>query len=120
MSGILTDKTNKEWIANIPADDWRKNSTYLKDPLLPHTLAFLEDLKKIAAKHHYTLSQLAVAWVISQDITSAIVGARKPGQITETVTAAKWKMSKADLMEIDEVVNKYQKVAPKLFDGSKF
>lgn len=61
-------------------------------------LSFVDELRDIAAGSDHTVGQLAVAWVLSHpEVTSAIVGARKPGQITETAQAAQWELSTDEL-----------------------
>ena len=54
------------------------------------------------------MSQLAVSWALnSKEITSAIVGARKKGQIAETVKAAEWKMEESELNSISRAIDKF-------------
>ena len=48
----------------------------------------------LALSNGRTIGQLAVAWALRrEEVTSAIVGARRPGQITETVRAAEKQMT---------------------------
>ena len=54
------------------------------------------------------MSQLAVSWALnSKEITSAIVGARKKGQIAETVKAAEWKLEESELNSISRAIDKF-------------
>ena len=56
------------------------------------------------------MSQLAVSWALnSKEITSAIVGARKKGQIAETVKAAEWKLEESELNSISRAIEKFHK-----------
>ena len=58
---------------------------WLNDPVL----AAVEKLKPIAKDMNLTMSQLAIAWVLSNpNVSAAIVGASRPEQITENAQAA--------------------------------
>mgnify|MGYP003867445653 CR=1 FL=1 len=41
-------------------------------------------------------------------MTAAIVGARHPYQIEETIVAGDWELSKEDIVAIDEMLEKHQ------------
>jgi len=49
------------------------------------------------------LGNLALAWLISQSQTNAIVGARDGEQATENAKAAEVKLSEDELKEIDAI-----------------
>ncbi|HIJ71790.1 MAG TPA: aldo/keto reductase, partial [Planctomycetes bacterium] len=56
----------------------------------------------IAQRTGLTLAQLAIAWVLRRrEVTSAIVGARRPGQIAETIKAADGALGDENLAEIE-------------------
>ncbi|MFB0944091.1 MAG: aldo/keto reductase family protein, partial [Candidatus Nanopelagicales bacterium] len=58
---------------------------WLNDPVL----AAVEKLEPIAKDMNLTMSQLAIAWVLSNpNVSAAIVGASRPEQITENAKAA--------------------------------
>lgn len=101
--GLLTGKVTKEWVAALPNDDWRKTkSSYFKDPDLSRILKWVEELKKIANESDHSLAQLAVSWVLRRpEVTSAIVGARKRGQIAEIVQAAEWELDDGVINQIE-------------------
>jgi aryl-alcohol dehydrogenase-like predicted oxidoreductase len=64
----------------------------------------VERLKPIAARKGWTLAQLALTWVISQPhVTSAILGASSPQNITDSVAKAAEKLSSEELAEIDAI-----------------
>lgn len=86
QTGLLTGKFKEDSVENMPDDDWRKTkSPHFKEPLYTTNLEFVEKLKGLAKDAGKTPAQLAVAWVLRRDeVTSAIVGARRPSQIEET------------------------------------
>lgn len=105
MSGLLTGKYDRESIQNLPDDDWRKDSTQFTDPELSANLELIEGLRPIAERQGKTLAQLAIAWVLRRpEVTAAIVGARRPDQIEETVKAGGWQLSEEDLVEIESLL----------------
>ena len=70
----------------------------LHPPKLEPFLQLVDQLKTIAQPNGHTVSQLAVAWALRRpEVTSAIVGARRKGQIAETVRAAEWSLGQAEL-----------------------
>ncbi len=108
QAGLLTGKFTKERVANFPDDDWRKTrNPHFQEPQLSANLELVEGLRPIAARNGRPLSQLAIAWVLRRpEVTSAIVGARRPSQIEETVGAATWTLSEEDIAEIDALLAK--------------
>ncbi|UCG94852.1 MAG: aldo/keto reductase, partial [Candidatus Aerophobus sp.] len=53
---------------------------------------------------------LAITWVLRRpEVTAAIVGARRPFQIEETVAAAESMLSREDITAIDMLLSKRQK-----------
>lgn len=102
-SGLLTGTMSRERIAALPADDWRKEKNkHYQEPLLSRNLRLAELLKGIAARHGKSAGEAAIAWVLRQPaITGAIVGARRPGQLKELIGAADWRLTPAEVAEID-------------------
>jgi aryl-alcohol dehydrogenase-like predicted oxidoreductase len=59
-------------------------------------------LRALATRLGTTPAELAIAWVLRQPrITSAIVGARKPGQIAETIGGGRLTIPADALQEIE-------------------
>ena len=115
-SGLLTGKVNQEWIANLPENDWRRHksdhpvASLLHPPKLNPFLKLVEQLDAIANSSGHSVSQLAVSWTLCQrEITSAIVGARKKGQIAETVKAAEWALRESELNAISAAIDEFRK-----------
>lgn len=115
-SGILTGKVSKKWLDNLPSNDWRKHKTdhpvvshlYSEDSLQSF-LILQEELRVIAEEKKMTVGQLAVSWTLSHSaVTSAIVGARKKGQILETVKAIQFSISASEKSEIMKCIGNYE------------
>ena len=109
-AGLLTGKFTKERAAALPEDDWRKNSDDHRGSRLSANPALVEKLKPIAERNGRSLAELAIAWVLRRpEVTSAIVGARRPDQIEETARAADWVLSDEDAVEIEEALAEHER-----------
>ena len=82
--GLLTNR----YLNGIPADSRvRTDGRFLNErALTPETLAKIQKLNEIAQERGQTLAQMALSWVYSREgITSVLIGASKPEQITENL-----------------------------------
>jgi aryl-alcohol dehydrogenase-like predicted oxidoreductase len=105
--GLLTGKFSAERMANLPADDHRRTSPDFTEPGLSANLKLVEGLRPVAQRSGRSLAQLAVAWVLRRkEVTSAIVGARRAGQIVETAQAGDWELANDDIAEIEGLLSK--------------
>jgi len=103
--GLLTGKFTRQRLASLPADDHRRENADFQEPAFSATLKMVDELKPIAQRNGKTVIQLAIAWVLRQpEVTSAIVGARRAGQISESVPAGDWQLSDEDIAEIEELL----------------
>ncbi len=110
QKGLLTGAITRERIAQLPPDDHRRNDPQFQEPELSINLEFVEKLKPIAEKYGKTVAQLAIAWVLRRpEVTSAIVGVRRPAQIEETAPAADFELSSADLESIEELLRERER-----------
>jgi aryl-alcohol dehydrogenase-like predicted oxidoreductase len=105
QKGLLTGKVTREWVQNLAESDHRRRDAMFQEPQLSANLELVNELRKIAERNGKTVAQLAIAWVLRRpEITSAIVGARRPSQIEETVAAGDWSLSPADVSAIDALL----------------
>jgi aryl-alcohol dehydrogenase-like predicted oxidoreductase len=105
QAGLLTGAFSHERLAALPENDWRRNSPRFKEPQVSQTLAKVEQLKKIASEQGITMAQLALAWVLRRpEVTSAIVGSRRPKQIEETVPAGDVTLSEESVAAIEKIL----------------
>ncbi len=102
QKGLLTGKFSAERVANLAPDDHRCRDRNFLEPKLSVNLKLVQGLRPIAQRNQLTLAQLAIAWVLRRpEVTAAIVGARRPAQIAETITAAEGALQDEDLAEIE-------------------
>ncbi|MBE6535831.1 MAG: L-glyceraldehyde 3-phosphate reductase [Ruminococcaceae bacterium] len=102
--GLLTNR----YLGGIPSDSRVKtdgrflNERALSDEMLEK----IKKLNKIAENRNQTLAQMALAWVYSREgITSVLIGASKPEQITENLSMTKnLSFSAEELKAIDDIV----------------
>ena len=89
QKGLLTGKVTRDWVERLPADDHRRRDPQFQDPKLSANLELVEGLRAVAERSHRTVAQLAIAWVLRRsEVTAAIVGARKPAQLADTLGAS--------------------------------
>jgi L-glyceraldehyde 3-phosphate reductase len=104
--GLLTDK----YLKGIP-DDSRVarnlgNGALEENQLTPANVAKAQKLNELAQARHQSMAQLALAWVLKDPrITSVIIGASKPSQVTDAVGSLKnYQFSQEELGRIDEIL----------------
>jgi aryl-alcohol dehydrogenase-like predicted oxidoreductase len=67
-------------------------------------LAITEELANFAAFRGHSLLELAFSWLLSHPpVASVIAGATSPEQVRSNVEAAGWRLTPADLAEIDKL-----------------
>ncbi|ALG07776.1 aldo/keto reductase family protein [Kibdelosporangium phytohabitans] len=84
---------------------------WLRDDILER----VQQLKPLAAEAGLSLAQLAVAWVLqNENVSSAIIGASRPEQVTENVKASGVVLEKSLLDKIDAVLDDIVVTDPRL------
>jgi aryl-alcohol dehydrogenase-like predicted oxidoreductase len=107
QKGLFAGKVTRDWVAQLAPDDHRRNDPQFQEPLLSANLELVEGLRAIATHRGKTIAHLAIAWVLRRsEVTAAIVGARKPSQIAETIGAAEWELSAEEIAEIETLIEK--------------
>jgi aryl-alcohol dehydrogenase-like predicted oxidoreductase len=102
-SGLLTGAMTKERVAAFPSDDFRRNAKSYQQPALDRNLKLADLLKQIGSRHGVSAGVVAIAWTLEQPaITAAIVGSRSAKQVEGTLAAASFKLTPAELTEINE------------------
>lgn len=85
--GLLTDR----YISGIPSDSRAsRNFSLKKDSITPELSEKISRLNGIAAERGQTLAQMALAWVLKDDlVTSVIIGASSTVQIADNIQATR-------------------------------
>jgi aryl-alcohol dehydrogenase-like predicted oxidoreductase len=99
--GLLTGKFTRGQQFD-PADNRAKNKLFQGENFERAQQA-LDKLRPIAERHHATLAQLALAWLIAQPQTNAIAGARYPEQAKDNAHAGNIQLSAEEISEIDAI-----------------
>ncbi len=103
QSGLLTGSFDKSRLA---PDDFRNRSPHFQEPNFSRALSIVDKLRPIAERHGKTVGQLAIAWTLMNPaVTSAIVGARRPEQVEENISAASWRLTDDDVAQINVIVS---------------
>ena len=105
-SGLLTGKMSPERVANLPADDWRRNSSDFQEPRLSRNLELVSLLEEIGVEHGRSPGEVAIAWTLRHPaVTAAIVGGRRPDQVDGIIGAAELRLSDDELDRIQSFLN---------------
>jgi aryl-alcohol dehydrogenase-like predicted oxidoreductase len=101
-SGLLTGAMTAERVRKFPADDWRRRDAQFQEPRLSKNLALVETLREIGDLYGRTPGEVAIAWTLHNPaVTAAIVGARSADQVDGWIGAATFRLSDAEIAEID-------------------
>lgn len=104
QNGLLTGK----YTNGIPEDSRAsRDPRYLKPEMITEDkIMKIAKLQKIAAQRGQNLAQMALQWVLRNNvITSALIGASRPEQIIENVAAIHGEpFTDEELMKIDEIL----------------
>ena len=101
QSGLLTGKMTPERVANLPDNDWRRNSGEFQEPRLSRNLKLVEVLQDIGKQHDRSPGEVAIAWTLNNPaVTAAIVGARNPKQVEGIIAAGEFRLNQQELAQI--------------------
>lgn len=101
QSGLLTGSMTKERIANMPQDDFRRNTKQFQEPQISRNLDLVELLRSIGKRHNVEPGVVAIAWTLHNPaITAAIVGGRSAAQVDGVLPAATFRLNEDEFAEI--------------------
>jgi aryl-alcohol dehydrogenase-like predicted oxidoreductase len=113
QSGLLSGRMTRERVAALPAGDWRRDHANYQEPLLTRNLAIAEALADVAARHGRSAGEAAIAWTLRLPaVTGAIVGARTAAQVDGIIGAGTFRLSPAEIAEIEARTNEARAVTP--------
>jgi aryl-alcohol dehydrogenase-like predicted oxidoreductase len=102
--GLLTGTMAAD--ASFVDDDWRSASSVFRGSDFRRNLGVVDDLQQFAVDSlGCTVAQLAIAWTLANPaVDVAIVGARHPAHIQDSLAAAELSLSDGDLEQIDRII----------------
>lgn len=97
-SGLVTGKYDRERIAALPDDDWRKTDPQFTDPGLERNLNAVRAVVDVAGELECSPAEVAIAWVLRHpQVTGAIVGFRSADQLKALLPATDVTLSDSHL-----------------------
>jgi len=104
-AGLLSGAMTRERVANLTAEDWRRNLPNFNEPLLSRNLRLVEHLRDLGRRHGRTPGELAIAWTLNNPaVTGAIVGFRSVQQVAGVIRAAEFHLSSEEVGEIERAL----------------
>jgi aryl-alcohol dehydrogenase-like predicted oxidoreductase len=101
-NGLLSGKYRQG--QNAPAGS-RLDSSRGDRVLTERNLAIVEDLIGFSERRAHTILELAFSWLLARPaVASVIAGATSPEQMRSNAGAAGWKLTDAELAEVDSIV----------------
>jgi len=97
--GILTGKFKRNHV--FKPGDHRGSNKLMQPEVFDNIEIVLAGLKEYAQKYQTSIGDIALNWLISQPRTFAIVGMRNLAQVEDTSRCANFKLTAAELKEID-------------------
>jgi aryl-alcohol dehydrogenase-like predicted oxidoreductase len=103
--GLLTGALDED--TTFAPDDWRSGAPFFKGEGYRRNIAVVRELERFASEQlGVSVSRLAIAWALANPaVQVAIVGARSPRHIEDSVAAAELRLSHDDLDQIDRIVS---------------
>ena len=106
-AGLLTGSMTRERIANFTSEDWRRNLTNFREPLLSRNLQLVEQLRSMGQRHGRSPGEVAIAWTLNNPaVTGAIVGFRSPKQVKGIIGAAEFRLTSGEMEEIENALKR--------------
>ena len=103
MKGLLAGKLDRRHQFN--AKDGRQKYPMFNGSEWEKNQNFLDTLRPIAAECETTLAQLVLNWTIQRPgVTAALCGAKRPDQIRDNAQALQWKLTTAQIQQINQAI----------------
>ena len=99
--GLLSGKFQSD--IQFPQGDNRRQNRLFHPDILPTSLAVIEELKQIAEDKEARLSQLALAWVTTQQNACAIAGVRNAEQVECNLLAGDIELAYEEYEQIEQI-----------------
>jgi aryl-alcohol dehydrogenase-like predicted oxidoreductase len=101
--GLLSGRMRPE--SKFEGDDLRRTDPKFQPPRFAQYLAAVQRLDRLAQQRFgKRVIELAVRWTLDQGITTALWGARHPGQLQPVDEVSGWSIDATALAEIDHIL----------------
>jgi aryl-alcohol dehydrogenase-like predicted oxidoreductase len=101
--GLLSGRMRSD--TAFAGDDLRRTDPKFQQPRFGQYLAAVQKLDQLAQEHFGKhVIELAVRWMLDQGITTALWGARHPGQLQPVDEVTGWRLDAATKAEIDRIL----------------
>jgi aryl-alcohol dehydrogenase-like predicted oxidoreductase len=89
-------------LAELPADDWRRNDPRYSDANMPKNLAIVDAIAKVAGRHGVSNAQIALAWLLATgDDIVPIPGVKRLETLRDSVRAPEVTLTDEDISAIE-------------------
>jgi aryl-alcohol dehydrogenase-like predicted oxidoreductase len=100
--GLLSGRMRPDTV--FDGDDLRRTDPKFVKPRFTQYLAAVDKLDRLAQRFGKRVIHLAVRWMLDQGITTALWGARHPGQLQPVDEVTGWSLDASVKAEIDQIL----------------
>jgi aryl-alcohol dehydrogenase-like predicted oxidoreductase len=100
--GLLSGRMRADTV--FDGDDLRRTDPKFVAPRFAQYLAAVDKLDRLAQRFGKRVIHLAVRWMLDQGITTALWGARHPGQLQPVDEVTGWSLDASARAEIDQIL----------------
>jgi aryl-alcohol dehydrogenase-like predicted oxidoreductase len=100
--GLLSGRMRPDTV--FDGDDLRRTDPKFVAPRFAQYLAAVDKLDRLAQRFGKRVIHLAVRWMLDQGITTALWGARHPGQLQPVAEVTGWSLDASAKAEIDQIL----------------
>jgi aryl-alcohol dehydrogenase-like predicted oxidoreductase len=100
--GLLSGRMRPDTV--FTGDDLRRNDPKFRELRFAQYLAAVEKLDWLAQRFGKRVIHLAVRWMLDQGITTALWGARHPGQLQPVDEVSGWRLDTSAKAEVDRIL----------------
>jgi aryl-alcohol dehydrogenase-like predicted oxidoreductase len=102
-SGLLSGKYRRD--QPLPAGSRIEPGGRFAKLLTERNFDIVESLVQFATARGHTLLELAISWLLAPPVVASVIaGATSPEQVKSNAAAAEWRLSEAELAEIDALL----------------
>jgi aryl-alcohol dehydrogenase-like predicted oxidoreductase len=100
--GLLSGRMRADTV--FDGDDLRRTDPKFREPRFAQYLAAVGQLDRLAQRFGKRVIHLAIRWMLDQGVTTALWGARHPGQLEPVDEVTGWSLDASAKAEIDRIL----------------